>query len=238
MKIIIISMLIIILGFQFGRAQIKGEPPPELNPDSTYIFKSPRSLIFNEEAEKSLKSAWGIDLLFSGNGFGAGAFYQKAIADEWFIFTSLYISGARNSDEFEYYFYDPNTGRWDLKIPDKVNRLYMFPLTFGIQKYIFSKELSETFSPFVNAGCGPTFILSTPYNMEFFSSFSKAQFFTRFGAFIGGGAYFSGISRTLMGVNARYYFIPFGGDGLESIKNMPIKDFGGIFLSLSIGIRF
>jgi hypothetical protein len=38
-------------------------------------------------------------------------------------------------------------------------------------------------------------------------------------------------------LDARYYLIPFGGEGLESIRGRPMKDFNGLFISLAIGIR-
>jgi len=92
--------------------------------------------------------------------------------------------------------------------------------------------------PFISAGIGPTFILSTPYDREFFNAFGYGAFYTRFGAFIGAGANFGNTNRSIMGLNIRYYFIPFGGNGLESIRDLPIKNFGGVFLSLSLGIRY
>jgi hypothetical protein len=38
-----------------------------------------------------------------------------------------------------------------------------------------------------------------------------------------------------MGFTLRYYTIPFGGEGLESIQGVPINNFGGVFLTLSVG---
>jgi hypothetical protein len=32
----------------------------------------------------------------------------------------------------------------------------------------------------------------------------------------------------------RYYYIPFGGNGIDSIKDLPMKDFGGLFIALGI----
>jgi hypothetical protein len=52
------------------------------------------------------------------------------------------------------------------------------------------------------------------------------------------GANFGSNNKTLVSANIRYYIIPFGGEGLESIKDLPITQFGGIFLSLSFGTKF
>jgi hypothetical protein len=93
---------------------------------------------------------------------------------------------------------------------------------------------------------GPTLIIKTPYITEgadgipyyheFFSSFGDATFYGRFGGFVGIGAYFGNIAKgNLVGANIRYYAIPFGGAGLESMAGLPITNFGGIFLSLTVG---
>ena len=231
---IIVSIFVLGFGIPKLEAQIKGEESPEYNPDTLYIYTSPRPLINQEEISGEVKQAWGLDLLFSGNGFGLGLFYQKAFTEDLFAFASFYISGAKNTDEFE--LYDYNTGQFF--ILDKINRLFMFPLTLGIQQYLFRDVLNDNLKPFINIGLGPSFILSTPYEKEFFSSFGDANAYTRFGAFIGGGANVGSGSKSFVSVNVRYYFIPFGGEGLESVKNNPIKDFGGLFLSLSLGAKF
>jgi hypothetical protein len=237
MKKIFIIALVLILGpvcHPYSlKAQVKGEPAKPFNPDTVFIFNSPRPLINPEGKNPLLRNAWGIDIIFSNNGFGAGFFYQYSLAKDLFTFASLYISGARNTDEIEYY--DPNTNQY--VVPNKVNRLYMFPLTFGLQQYILTNEISESLKLFVQGGVGPTYILSTPYAREFFNAFGYSTSYIRLASFLGAGADV-GAGTTLISVNARYYYIPFGGKGLESIINLPIKDFGCLFLSLSMGVRF
>lgn len=235
-----ITVIFAVLVFSVSQlfSQIKGEEPPVFNPDTIFVFNSPRPLINPEFSGNTLKKAWGIDLLFSGSGFGVGGFYNVNLSDDLIFITSLYISGARNSDEFDNYVWDEIDRVWRLVVPDKVNRLFVLPLTFGLQYYLFSEKLSESFKPYINIGVGPSLIISTPYSKEFFSSWGYAESYIRWGGFLGAGAYFSANSKTLMGINARYYFIPFGGKGLESLKERPINDFGGLFLSLSLGLRF
>lgn len=213
-------------------AQITGAPLPgkQQDEDTTIIFTSPRPLLSEQQQAKLLTRVWGADVLFSSNGFGLGAFYQKIFSETISGFINLGISGARNSDEFEVYYYD------SVFIPNKVNRLYIFPLTVGVHYRIFADKIAETLRPHVSAGIGTTFILATPYDRDFFSAFGHANGYTRFGGFIGLGANFGNNAKSLMGVNVRYYFIPFGGNGLESIRGLPITDFGGLFLTLSVGI--
>lgn len=228
-----VSFLIVnsggILNAQVTGAPLPGKPQEE---DSTIIFKSPRPLISEQQQSKLNSKIWGVDVLFSTNGFGAGFFYQRNFSELTSGFINLGISGARNSDEFEYY--DIQAEKYLVK--DKINRLYIFPLTVGVQYRLFADKIAETFRPHVNMGIGTTFILSTPYDREFFSAFGYANGYTRFGGFLGIGADLGGSGKNSMGVNVRYYFIPFGGDGLESISGLPITDFGGLFLTISVGL--
>lgn len=200
--------------------------------DTNIVFNSPRPLIKSQKSEIGSSKYWGFNIILSNNGFGFGAFYDRFIAENLSLFVNLYMSGARNTDEFEYY--DPMTGR--LFIPGKINRLYMFPLTFGINKFVFTEVLNSNFFPYINFGVGPTFIIATPYDKEFFTSFSYTRFYVRFGAFVGAGINIPTTNNSYLGISIRYYWIPFGGNGLESIKDFPIKDFGGLFLGLNIGI--
>ncbi|MCL5991895.1 MAG: hypothetical protein M1419_07315 [Bacteroidetes bacterium] len=232
--IIIISAIFILLvsASSISLCQVKGEEVKSFNPDTVFIYESPRSLVTPASKKPAQNEAWGVDLIFSKSGFGAGSFYQYSITKDLYAFASLYISGARNTDELEYVDQYGNTF-----VPNKKNRLFMFPLTAGIQQYVLTDVISESLKLFVYGGLGPTFILSTPYAREFFSAFSYAEYYTRFSTFLGIGADV-GTGTSLFTINARYYYIPFGGNGLESIRDLPIKDFGGLFLSVSLGKRF
>ncbi|MBI3259311.1 MAG: hypothetical protein HYZ54_07565 [Ignavibacteriae bacterium] len=220
-----------IINAQVTGAPLPGKPQEE---DSTIIFKSPRPLISEQQQSKLNSKIWGVDVLFSTNGFGAGFFYQRNFSDLTSGFINFGVSGARNSDEFEDYDYSKN----EFFIKNKVNRLYIFPLTIGVQYRIFADKIAETFRPHINAGVGSTFILAIPYErtVSFFTSLGQANTYTRFGGFLGIGADLGGSGKNSMGVNVRYYFIPFGGDGLESIRGLPITDFGGLFLTVSVGL--
>jgi len=231
-------LLITMLGLCFfpnhSVAQLKGESPPDMR-DTVFIFDSPRPLLTTMDIEKQIVGAFGFDLLFSGHGFGGGVFYDRIVNENLSLFASFHITGARNSDEFE--------SKWDpvrqtYIIPNKINRLFMFPLYVGANYYVFTEELTKSLMPYISVGLGPTFILSTPYEKEFFNSFGYATAYTRFGSYVGIGADVGGAGESVMSVNIKYYYIPFGGEGLESIKKLPITDFGGIFLTLSVGMRF
>jgi hypothetical protein len=235
MKSLLVITLVLFCGLNYSAySQIKGEPVPSYNPDSTFVFNSPRPLINEADNPEYLKHAIGLDLTFSNNGFGLGGFLHQKLFDEVNGFVNLYVSGARNTDEFEQW--DP--AYQDYKVYGKVNRVFMMPLTFGVEKYMFTKEISESFRPFISAGAGPTFIFTTPYDKEFFSAFANTQSYIRFGGFLGFGTYISSKGNNIMGLHVRYYWIPFGGKGIESVINHPMTDLGGLYLSLSVGSLF
>jgi hypothetical protein len=172
-------------------------------------------------------------MLLSNFGYALGLFYQRNLTQDLSLFTSLYLSGARKSDEFETVDRNGN-----YVVEGKINRLYVFPLMVGVQYAPFSDALGASFKPYLETGMGPSFIVSTPYDREFFNAFKYASGYTRFGAFIGIGSNLSSKGQSILGINLRYYFIPFGGNGLESIINQPLTDFGGLFISLNIGTKF
>lgn len=238
--ILVVIFSIFSSGFIFG--QEKGGDKP-FNPDSVIVFNSPRPLINNQPQSNTGINGWGGDLLLSDSGFGFGLFFHTFLSENLIAYTSLYISGARNSDEFEEYNYYSNT--WQVR--NKINRIYKFPLMVGLQYFIFKDALSESLQPYLSMGLGPTFIVSAPYTynripngeiMGWFKSFSYADTYTKFGGFIGIGSYFGNLSKNVLGVNVKYYYVPFGGNGLESVIGLPIENFGGIFLSLSFGTAF
>jgi len=123
-------------------------------------------------------------------------------------------------------------------VPGKINRLFLIPFTFGFTKILFNNSIAGSFRPFTSVGAGPSLILSTPYEIEWFKAWSSHKSYLRFGGFIQIGAYFRAIGKSVSTIGLKYYYIPFGGKGLESIEDSPIKDFGGIFLTLDVGIGF
>jgi hypothetical protein len=242
MKIRYFAILVIVTGLWAitANAQIKGVPEEDDKIDTTFIFESPRSLITYSRIDGSVNYAYGIDLLISDSGFGTGVFFHKYFTESFLGMANLYISGARKGDEFDYW--DPVTGEY--KVPNKINRLFKFPLMFGIQHQLFRDKIASSFKPFYTLGFGPTFILSTPYTenrdpnettVGYFRAFSYPEWYVKPGGFFGIGANVGGIGSSMVEVNIRYFYIPFGDEGLESVINSPIKNFGGLFLSVSMG---
>lgn len=214
-------------------AQITGEWPQE--EDSVIIFE-PALPLLSSAIAKDYDHAIGLDVLFSGSGWGFGGFYHYKLFEDGTVFGNFGISGRRNTDEFE--------NAWLGPVPvvsNKVNRLFMIPMTLGVAYRLFSGTLQESFRPFISLGVTPTIIIQAPYIQdaiyyEFFNSLGFAQTHFRWGGMFSIGANFGDPTEgSVMGVQMRYYLIPFGGGGLESVRGLPIENFGGVVLSLSIG---
>lgn len=207
----------------------RGETIPR---DTVFVFRSPHPLLSEDQRRLRSTVGGGLEILFSQSGFGLGGFLEYRALDVLSCTFELGFSGARNSSEIET-LYDPITGR--LLVPDKVNRLFIVPFMVGVSHRLFTESLGETMRPFVSAGIGPTLIVSTPYEYEFFESFGYARGYIRAGGYIGVGTYIGSPARGNLALHLRYYYIPFGGDGLESIRGRPITVFGGFFIALSVG---
>ncbi|MBK9182431.1 MAG: hypothetical protein IPM83_04805 [Ignavibacteria bacterium] len=227
--------LTLVLGPQLAFTQITGEDP--MPTDTTMIFTPARPLMEEIASNALANNAAGLDLLFSGSGWGIGGFYHHRLAEDVSVFGHVAISPRRNADEIENVWYNG----YIPVVANKVNRLFMFPITAGVQYRLFSQTLQETFRPFISAGITGTPILQTPYLQdgrfyEFFESFGYGTWHFRMGGVVGVGAVFGSLGKgSLIGVNVRYYTIPYGEPGLESLAGLPITNFGGVFLSLSVG---
>lgn len=216
-------------------AQIAGEEPPAT--DTSIVFTPVRPLLEELASNAVATHAAGFDLLFSGSGWGAGVFYTRQLAENLSGFANVVITPRRNSDEVENVWYN---GFIPI-VANKINRLFMFPVSAGVQYRLFSDGLQETFRPYVSVGLTATPILQTPYlkdgyYYEFFESFGHGTWHMRMGGVIGLGSVFGQPGKgSVIGVNIRYYTIPYGEPGLESMAGLPITNFGAVFLSLSVG---
>jgi len=177
--------------------------------------------------------AWGVDLMFGEGGFGLGTFFRKSLNTSLTVFADFSISESKDDREVEYVDYFGN-----IIVNGKVNRVFLLPLTFGFHIRMFENQLTDNLRPYIQVGVGPNFILSTPYEQEFFEAFGDAKFQTAAGGYIGIGANFGLSKESLMGLNLRYHYTHLFGTGIENLQDRKRTDFGGIFLSLSIGLMY
>ncbi|HUL42946.1 MAG TPA: hypothetical protein VLY03_01175, partial [Bacteroidota bacterium] len=119
--------------------------------------------------------------------------------------------------------------------PGEVNRFLVLPLFVGIEHRLFADQIVDNFRPYVTAAAGPAMIYVFPYNEEYFSALGHGQAKYTAGGFIGAGAYFGSERSTVLGLNMRYYYIPYP-SGLESLTYVsPKTQFGGFFITLTFG---
>ena len=196
-----------------------------------------------------LKQSWGIDLTISGNGFGLGGYYRKELTDDIALAISLLISDVKAEGEVEYI--NQYTGQ--TFIPNKVNRLLMLPLFANIQYRLFKDDIMDNFRPFLSAGAGPTMIFVSPYSrlipttipnyqfqeeqIDFFESLKYGKAHYTFGSYVGLGAFFGASHESLLGLSARYYFVPFS-KGVEVMRGGSVKTFGGFYINISFGSSY
>lgn len=240
-KNILFTLIFILLLISFTQlhSQVTGGKGDVFEQDSIIIFDSPVPLLTLSEINKEKKSAFGADILLSGSGFGGGLFWHTELNKEFSLVTDFFISGARKSDELESF--DRRTG--ELFVPFKKNRLFNIPLSLSLKYFPFNDAIINTFKPFISAGGGFSFIIATPYDQSFFSAFGDGVYYTRPSINLSLGADFGNKSGSLSIFQLRYFNIPFGGSGLESLDEelsgeTPITNFGGIFLDLRIGFNF
>jgi len=224
--------------FSFAKASQK----QVFSPDSNIVFTSPHPLIEYSHEDEAYLSVIGGDIYFSKAGYGFGFFWENSL-NHYFSFNSkIYAAVAKNTDELERY--DYISGFYF--IPDKINSVYITPLIFSLKYNLFADHISNSFSPFISFGVGPALIYTMPYRenqdpngrlVGVFSALGDTQFYARFATMLGAGFSF-GMGGSHTSLNIEYYFIPSGNLELESIYNNPIKDFGGLNLSISIGMKY
>lgn len=216
--------------------------------DSTMVFTPSNPNLIQKTSYEPFRNAWGVDILLSNNGFGAGGFYRHEFTDVLSGFAQIAVSDVKDDGEVEYI--NPYTGQ--SYTPYKINRLLLIPVTFGMQYRLFKDEIVDNFRPYVSAGFGPSMIFVAPYSdpetligpdgsrltyynqIDFFASLKKGQFKYAVSGYIGAGAYFGLEKGTLTGISIRYYFVPYA-PGIESLQGTLIKRFGGFYITLNFG---
>ncbi len=189
--------------------------------------------------EETLKvfpdNSFGLDIMFSEGGIGMGLFYRRQLNQKLTVFADFSISEAKDEQEIE--FIDPYYPYQSITYGKK-NRIFLLPLNFGLQYRIFEKVLSDNLRPYFNFGVGPTMVVTTPYDREFFNAFGKAKSKFAMGGYIGFGGNFGLDNSSLVGLNIRYYIIRLFDDGVESLYGKYKKELGGIFLTINIGMMY
>jgi hypothetical protein len=226
-SLIVLAALLVFLGTPLPAiTQIQA---PSHRPDSTTVFGSIEPTTNPELKTSTFKKAFGLNVMISTNGFGLGAFYRRQFSDVISAAIDLAVSEAKDEDEKEV------TDIYGRPITiGKVNRFLVMPIYLSIERRLFKDDILDNFRPYLTGAVGPSLIYVFPYNEEYFSALGKGSLRYTFGGYIGAGAYFGSDPSSLLGLNLRYYYIPYYA-GLENLVGVNKTEFGGIYISLSFG---
>ena len=178
-------------------------------------------------------NAFGLDVMIGESGFGIGGFYRHQTTRKLTFFTDFSFSEAKDEREFEYIDIYGNTITYGKK-----NRIFQIPLNFGLQFRLFEYQLEDNLRPYINAGVGPSLVITTPYAKEYFNAFGDANFYVAAGGYVGFGANFGLDKSSLVGLNFRYYLINFFNKGVESLEGRYNKTIGGFYVTINIGFMY
>lgn len=236
----------VILLIALGAGLVQAQDFPRR--DTSLVFTPSNPNLIQKATYEPFRNAWGVDIMLSNNGFGAGAFLRHEFTDELSGFAQLAISDVKDDGEVEYF--NQYTGQ--SYTPGKINRLLLIPVTLGMQYRLFKDDIVDNFRPYLSAGLGPSAIFVAPYatpqkitdpsfgtftyyeQVDFFKSLKKGQMKYTLGVYIGAGAYFGLEKGSLTGISIRYYYVPYG-PGIESLEGVKLKRFGGFFITLNFG---
>lgn len=174
-------------------------------------------------------NAFGLDFLISNGGFGLGTFFRHEYSDDFSAFIDFSISEAKDDDEVQ--FYDFYGRSYTL---GKVNRFLVMPLFIGAQQRLFRDDILDNFRPYVDAAAGPAIIYVFPEREEYFNALGKGHPEYTMGGYVGVGAYFGSETSNILGLNLRYYYLPYPA-GIEGLEGILKKEFGGFFITLNFG---
>jgi len=178
-------------------------------------------------------NSYGLDLLFGEGGFGLGTFYRYSFSDSFTGFVDFSISESKDQREFEYVDY------WGQSIViGKKNRVLTLPLNFGVQYKLFRNLITDNLRPYLSFAVGPDLVISTPYELEFFSSFKKATNKLALGGYVGFGADFGLSKSNLVGLNFRYSYSHIFDKGVENLYGKFRNNLSAFYVTLNIGLMF
>lgn len=177
------------------------------------------------------RNHWGVNFIYTDKGFGIGSNLFKSLSNTLDLVMGVNMTGVKDANEFEQFDIFGNS-----MTPNKINRVYTIPITIGIQKYLFSNDLDESFRPVINIGISPTLVLTNPYDKGFFKALGYFNAGFAFGGYAGIGMEYKESNRVSFCIGLRYAYLPVLVNEIKSLKDKIINDVGGF--QLMIGINF
>jgi hypothetical protein len=212
----LLIIIISLIPFLIANPQEIGDLAPEKEPE---IFPD---------------NALGLDVMFGEGGVGFGGFYRRQLSSKFTAFVDFSISESKEDNEFQYYDIFGNPIQNTLK----KNRVFLIPVTLGVQFRLFEKVIHDNLRPYINAGVGPSIAITTPNDREFFNAFGYAQTKFAAGGYVGFGANFGIDKASLLGINLRYYVAHFFDEGVETYHGRFRNDIGSFYLTINFGFMY
>jgi hypothetical protein len=194
-------------------------------------FSQQEQIKYTKPKKKDPRSSWSLGLNYGENGFGPYVNFFSDISRSTDLTIGLSISGVSDNREIERYDVFGNS-----VIPNKINRVFMMPLSIGIKSEVFKDDLEGDFHPVFNLGLTPTLVITDPYDQSFFNALNEAKTYFAFGGYTGIGVNFASGESTSFSFNFNYYYLPIIGGGVQSVEYNTINNVGGF--QLAIGVNF
>ncbi|HCD52421.1 MAG TPA: hypothetical protein DEQ34_08240 [Balneolaceae bacterium] len=148
---IVLSLLTLIVVQSSAYAQY-GEP--ELQ-----TVENPKNLY-----DEGYKTGLGFIFGLSDFGFGTGVQLRKGVSPYTEALLNLEIAGLRDPREQTYIDYYFTGGR---TIPSKYKRVVTFPVTVGLKRRFFAKQVSDNFRFHTAMSFGPSMAVTFPYFKDY-----------------------------------------------------------------------
>lgn len=175
------------------------------------------------------RNIWSIGFSYSERGFGPNVGFYLPTGKTTDVFFGLLFSNVTDAREIERTDLFGNT-----YVADKVNRVFMMPLSIGLRKELFTDDIEGEFSPIFNIGISPTLIMVNPYDRDFFSAIGYTTTKFGIGGFTGLGVSFRQSKDMSLNFNLSYYYISVLGEQIQSIEDSYISNVGGLQLGFAI----
>ncbi len=175
------------------------------------------------------RNIWGFGFSYSERGFGPNASLYVPIGKTTDVFFNVLFSNVTDSRETERT--DPFGNTF---VINKINRVFMMPLSIGLRKELFTDDIEGEFVPIFNVGISPTLIFLNPYDRDFFSALGYTTTQFALGGFTGLGVSFRQSKNMSLNFNLSYYYISTLGDPVQSLNGSDINNVGGLQLGFAI----
>src|SRR5205085_11806694 len=116
----------------------------------------------------------------------------------------------------------------------KINRIFVLPITLGLQYRLFAETLSDNFRPYITAAGGPVLVLTNPASETFLDALHDTKSDWTGGGYLGVGANFGLDHKSTFGANVRYSITLYP-KAVESLAGSSLTAFSGLFLTVTYG---